>query len=194
MNQSQAGANKVIPIMRNEKMSLGRGLVRTLLSCAALVVIAGCATTPAPSLAVPEDATATAMTSAQPVEPNTPQNPEVTESPPTIFLGTDTQVTMPPPKPAVSLAGEAVMVNFENAPLAEVVHSILGETLELDYVIEHPVRGEITLRTRSPIPRDQLLPILESLLRNNNVLMIRGPEDRFFISGAARSQSPASKA
>ena len=61
-------------------------------------------------------------------------------------------------------------------PLAEVVHSILGETLGLDYVIEHPVRGEITLRTRSPIPRDQLLPILESLLRNNNVLMIRGPE------------------
>ena len=189
MTQSQAGANKVIPIMRNEKMSLGRGLVRTLLSCAPLVVIAGCATTLAPSQAVPEGATATAMTLAQPVEPNTPQNPEVTESPPTIFLGTDTQVTMPPPKPAVSLAGEAVMVNFESAPLAEVVHSILGETLKLDYVIEHPVRGEITLRTRSPIPRDQLLPILESLLRNNNVLMIRGPEDRFFISGAANART-----
>ena len=81
------------------------------------------------------------------------------------------------------------MVNFEQAPLAEVVHSILGETLGLDYVIEHPIKGEITLRTRSPIPRDQLLPILESLLRNNNVLMIRGPEDRFFISGAANART-----
>ena len=118
MTQSQAGANKVIPIMKNEKMSSGRGLIRTLLSCAALVVIAGCATTPAPSLSVPEGATATAMTSAQAVEPNTPQNPEVTESPPAIFLGSDNQVMMPPPRPAVSLAGEAVMVNFENAPLA----------------------------------------------------------------------------
>jgi len=96
---------------------------------------------------------------------------------------------MPPPRPKVSLDGEAVMVNFEKAPLAEVVHSILGETLGLDYVIEHPVKGEITLRTRSPIPRDQLLPILESLLRNNNVLMIRGPEDRFFISGAANART-----
>ena len=96
---------------------------------------------------------------------------------------------MPPPKPAVSLDGDAVMVNFEQAPLAEVVHSILGETLGLDYVIEHPIKGEITLRTRSPIPRDQLLPILESLLRNNNVLMIRGPEDRFFISGAANART-----
>ena len=98
---------------------------------------------------------------------------------------------MPPPKPAVSLDGDAVMVNFEQAPLAEVVHSILGETLGLDYVIEHPIKGEITLRTRSPIPRDQLLPILESLLRNNNVLMIRGPEDRFFISGAANARTTA---
>ena len=187
MAQSQAGANKVIPIMRNEKMS--PGLLGTLLSCVAMVVIAGCATTPAPSPAVPEGVTATAMTSIQSVEPSAPQNQEVTESSPAIFLGSDNQVMMPPPRPAVSLAGEAVMVNFENAPLAEVVHSILGETLGLDYVIEHPVRGEITLRTRSPIPRDQLLPILESLLRNNNVLMIRGPEDRFFISGAANART-----
>ena len=189
MAQSQAGANKVIPIMRNEKMSPGSCLLGTLLSCVAMVVIAGCATTPAPSPAVPEGGTATAMTSTQSVEPSAPQNQEVTESSPAIFLGSDNQVMMPPPRPAVSLAGEAVMVNFENAPLAEVVHSILGETLGLDYVIEHPVRGEITLRTRSPIPRDQLLPILESLLRNNNVLMIRGPEDRFFISGAANART-----
>jgi general secretion pathway protein D len=87
------------------------------------------------------------------------------------------------------LDGEAVMLNFEQAPLSEVVHSILGETLDLDYVIEHPVNGEITLRTRSPIPRDQLLPILESLLRNNNVLMVRGPNDRFFVSGSANARS-----
>ena len=116
---------------------------------------------------------------------------EMPESTPSVFIGNDTNILMPPPKPAVSLDGDAVMVNFEQAPLAEVVHSILGETLGLDYVIEHPIKGEITLRTRSPIPRDQLLPILESLLRNNNVLMIRGPEDRFFISGAANARTTA---
>ena len=116
---------------------------------------------------------------------------EMPESTPSVFIGNDTNILMPPPKPAVSLDGDAVMVNFEQAPLAEVVHSILGETLGLDYVIEHPIKGEITLRTRSPIPREQLLPILESLLRNNNVLMIRGPEDRFFISGAANARTTA---
>ena len=189
LTQSQTRANKVITTMRNEKMSLGRGLVKPFLSCVAMSVMVGCAMTPAPSSAVPEETAPTVMTSARPEESNSPQNPEVPESVPAIFSGSDSHVMMPPPRPAVSLDGEAVMVNFERAPLAEVVHSILGETLGLDYVIEHPVKGQITLRTRSPIPRDQLLPILESLLRNNNVLMIRGPEDRFFISGAANART-----
>ena len=113
---------------------------------------------------------------------------EMPESTPSVFIGNDTNILMPPPKSAVSLDGDAVMVNFEQAPLAEAAFNP-GETLGLDYVIEHLIKGEITLRTRSPIPRDQLLPILESLLRNNNVLMIRGPEDRFFVSGAANART-----
>ena len=108
-----------------------------------------------------------------------------------LFLGDDKSVALPPARDAVKLDGEAVMLNFEQAPLNEVVHTILGDTLNLDYVIENQVPGEITLRTRSPVPRDQLLPILESLLRNNNVLMVRGPNDRFFISGAPHIRSTA---
>lgn len=111
------------------------------------------------------------------------------ESAATVFEGNDETVSLPAPKPPVRLDGDAVMLNFEQAPLSEVVHSILGETLDLDYVIEHPVNGEVTLRTRSPIPRDQLLPILESLLQNNGVLMIRGPNDRFFVSGSPNARS-----
>ena len=98
-------------------------------------------------------------------------------------------VTLPPARPPIRLDGDAVMLNFEEAPLVEVLHAILGETLQLDYVIENNVPGAITLRTRSPIPRDQLLPILESLLRSNNVLMIRGPNDRFFISSSSSVRS-----
>lgn len=102
----------------------------------------------------------------------------------TLLLGDDATVRMPEVRRPIKLDGDAVMLNFEQAPLNEVIHTILGDTLGLDYVIENSVPGEITLRTRSPVPRDQLLPILESLLRNNNVLMIRGPNDRFFISGS----------
>ena len=108
---------------------------------------------------------------------------------PAVFIGSDELAKLPPARPPIRLDGEAVMLNFEQAPLNEVIHTILGDTLGLDYVIENQVPGEITLRTRSPIPRDQLLPILESLLRNNNVLMIRGPNDRFFISASGNIRS-----
>ncbi len=108
---------------------------------------------------------------------------------PAVFIGSDEVAKLPPARPPIRLDGEAVMLNFEQAPLNEVIHTILGDTLGLDYVIENQVPGEITLRTRSPIPRDQLLPILESLLRNNNVLMIRGPNDRFFISASVNIRS-----
>ena len=108
---------------------------------------------------------------------------------PAVFIGNDEVAKLPPARPPIRLDGDAVMLNFEQAPLNEVIHTILGDTLGLDYVIENQVPGEITLRTRSPIPRDQLLPILESLLRNNNVLMIRGPNDRFFISASGNIRS-----
>lgn len=110
-------------------------------------------------------------------------------SAPVIFRGSDQTAKLPAPQPPVRLDGDAVMLNFEQAPLADVMHSILGEILGLDYVIDRPVKGEITIRTRSPIPRDQLLPILESLLQNNNVVMVRGPNDRYFVTGPDKINS-----
>lgn len=133
------------------------------------------------------------VASAQPSTPVPPEASGASDAPQsstaTIFEGTGRTLDMPTARPPIKLDGDAVMLNFEQAPLAEVVHSILGDTLGLDYVIEHPVNGEITVRTRSPIPRDELLAILESLLRNNNVLMVRGPNDRFFVSGSANARS-----
>ena len=156
------------------------------------LMLPACATAPpaaepAPSVDGPAS---TAVASADQIarENVEVEAPDLT-SEPAIFLGTDEGAKLPPPRPPIRLDGEAVMLNFEQAPLNEVIHTILGDTLGLDYVIENQVPGEITLRTRSPIPRDQLLPILESLLRNNNVLMIRSPNDRFFISASANVRS-----
>jgi general secretion pathway protein D len=109
----------------------------------------------------------------------------------TVFLGTDQAVLMPPAREPIIFYGDSVTLNFEEAPLSEVVHSILGDILLLDYIVEHPVKGSVTLRTRSPIPRDELLPILESLLHNHGALMVRGPDNRFFISGAQNASRMA---
>ena len=99
-----------------------------------------------------------------------------------VFAGSDRALRMPQKREPITFYGEAVSLNFEEAPLAEVTHTILGDILELDYVVEQPIKGMVTVRTRSPIERDQLLPILESLLYSNGALMVRGPNNRFFIT------------
>ncbi len=91
-----------------------------------------------------------------------------------LYQGTDRHVNMPKKREPVRFLGDDVSLNFEQAPLSEVTHAIMGDILELDYVVDHPIQGQVTLRTRTPIPRDQLLGVLESLLKANNTIMIRG--------------------
>ena len=158
-----------------------------------MTVLNACATQPEQDPYVNTSARSTAAVSNPAAASDSPPAEAVSE--PTtgpvsmVSMGTGELIAPRPERPPIRLDGDAVMLNFEQAPLSEVVHTILGDTLGLDYVVEHPVGGEITLRTRSPVPRDQLLTILESLLRNNNVLMIRGPNDRFFISGSPTMKS-----
>ena len=163
--------------------------LRSMTAGALAFVLVSCATVPEaePSGSAGSDPITDTQSAALSEQGEENQEPAAVQS--ALYLGTDKGVQLPTARPPIRLDGDAVMLNFEQAPLNEVIHTILGDTLGLDYVIENQVPGEITLRTRSPIPRAQLLPILESLLRNNSVLMIRGPNDRFFISGSANIRS-----
>ncbi len=107
------------------------------------------------------------------------------------YRGNDQVVGLPPARDPISFVGDAVALSFENAPLSEVTHAILSDVLGIDYLVDGPIPGEVTLRTRTPIERDQLLSVLESLLKANNVLLIRGRDNRFIVSSsqAARSWS-----
>jgi general secretion pathway protein D len=105
---------------------------------------------------------------------------------PIVYKGTDVQVRLPETQQPIQFIGDDVSLNFEQAPLTEVVHAIVGDILGLDYKVDHPIKGQVTLRTRTPIPRDELLGVLESLLKANNSLLIRGSDDRLLITGSAR--------
>ncbi|MBE9540555.1 MAG: type II secretion system secretin GspD [Proteobacteria bacterium] len=106
---------------------------------------------------------------------------------PVLYRGNDKQVKLPPAREAINFIGKDVSLNFENAPLSEVMHAIMGDILGLDYVVDQPVKGTVTLRTRTPVPRDQVFSILESLLKANKVLMIRGEDNRFLITGSQQA-------
>ena len=70
----------------------------------------------------------------------------------------------------------ATTLNFESAPISDVAKSILGDTLGLGYVIDPRAQGSVTLSSERPVPRKDMLFILESALRANNLIMVRdGP-------------------
>ena len=106
---------------------------------------------------------------------------------PVLYRGTDRQIKLPPARQPIKFIGDDVSLNFEQAPLDEVMHAIMGDILGLDYVVDHPVKGTVTLRTRTPVPRDQVFGILESLLKANKVLMIRQEDNRFLITGSQQA-------
>ncbi|RLA43455.1 MAG: type II secretion system protein GspD, partial [Gammaproteobacteria bacterium] len=137
-------------------------------------------TAPAPAPAV--DASAELSTSAADLAAS--KSDESQRAAPIIYKGNDQQVRLPNPEEPVRFLGDDVSLNFEQAPLSEVMHAIMGDILQLDYVVDHPIKGQVTLRTRTPVPRDELLGILESLLMANNALMIRGTDGRYLVTGA----------
>jgi len=80
---------------------------------------------------------------------------------------------------AVSENGEIVL-NFEGESLQSVVHTILGEVLQETFVIGPGVSGQVTFSTSKPVSREQLMPILELLLRWNGAAMVY-TEGRYHI-------------
>lgn len=69
--------------------------------------------------------------------------------------------------------GGGVELNFENADLATVVKSVIGDGLGMNYVIDPRVQGTITLASTQPIPRKDVLPIFENTLRILNAAVLR---------------------
>lgn len=106
---------------------------------------------------------------------------------PVLYKGDDAQIRTPAAQKPIKFLGDDVSLNFEQAPLDEIVHAVMGDILQLDYVVDRPIKGQVTLRTRTPIPRDELLVVLESLLKAHDALMIRGSDGRYLITGSQQA-------
>jgi general secretion pathway protein D len=81
--------------------------------------------------------------------------------------------------PSVAEDGEIVL-NFEGESIQAVVHTILGEVLQETFVIAPGVGGEVTFSTSKPVTREQLMPILELLLRWNGATLVY-TDDRYHV-------------
>ena len=89
--------------------------------------------------------------------------------------------TSPPPldapqgdAPEVAAAtGDGYTLNFDASPVANVAKVVLGDILSLRYTLDPHAQGAISLSSSRPIPKRDLLFVLESALHANNLAMIR---------------------
>jgi len=162
------------------------GAARLVLAVMVTTCLASCASQPSSSSSAKTiDANTPLATSASGlVDEGDEGVSEGSEASPITFRGSDQVLNVPEPINPIRFVGDAVTMSFENAPLSEVTHAVLSDVLELDYLIDGPISGEVTLRTRTPIEREQLLSVLESLLKANGIMLVRGRDGRFIVSSS----------
>ncbi|QXL85882.1 type II secretion system secretin GspD [Comamonas sp. NLF-1-9] len=108
-----------------------------------------------------------------------PETAPLSANEPRILRGTDKVIGAAPAAPR--LTGPAISFNFEEAPIAEVVRTILGDLLKVDYVLYPPLNGFVTLATRTPVAPDRAMFLLESALSANGLAMVRDVRGSYHV-------------
>jgi general secretion pathway protein D len=74
----------------------------------------------------------------------------------------------------VNPIGNGFELNFDNAPMATVAKVVLGDILGVGYTIDPRVQGTVTLASVRPVPKSDILYVLESALRLSGTVLVRG--------------------
>ncbi|MGA2053670.1 MAG: type II secretion system secretin GspD [Bradyrhizobium sp.] len=91
---------------------------------------------------------------------------------PVVFQGaevTDIAEVRPPP----ASSGNGYDLNFESAPVATVAKVVLGDIMQTGYTIDPRVQGTVSLVSVRPVPKSDILFVLENALRISGVALIR---------------------
>jgi general secretion pathway protein D len=103
---------------------------------------------------------------------NAAQNSTGERSRAAVFEGTEiTDVADAKPQPVAS--GGGYDLNFENTPVTTVAKVVLGDILNIGYAIDPRVQGTVTLVSVRPIPKSDIVFVLESALRLSGVVLVR---------------------
>ena len=92
---------------------------------------------------------------------------------PQIFTGEEVSPVEGPQPVQTTANGQGYELNFENAPIASVAKTVLGDILKVGYTIDPRVQGTISLASGRPVPRSDLLFVFETALRLTGVAMVR---------------------
>ena len=86
-----------------------------------------------------------------------------------------------PAKAFPAIEGAPVSLAFEEAPVSEVVRTVLGDILKVGYVLHPPLTGSVTLVTRQAVSPDQAVFLLESALQANGLALMRDARGTYHV-------------
>src|SRR5882724_10869071 len=75
-------------------------------------------------------------------------------------------------RPQTSSRGSGFDLNFENAPVATVAKVVLGDILGTGYTIDPRVQGTVSLVSVRPVPKSDIVFVLENALRLSGVVLL----------------------
>jgi general secretion pathway protein D len=144
--------------------------IRTPISTVALVLLAACQLPAEPGLLPMEH-----PSELQAAEPRVSGTIPIDHSRQRAFeeRGVATVPAVAPPRPAgtVGQAGD-ITLNFVDTDIREIIRTILGTTLKVNYTIDPNVHGTGSIDTGTPLTREALLPTLETLLNQNGATLV----------------------
>lgn len=65
-----------------------------------------------------------------------------------------------------------VSLNFDDADIYSVIQTVFANILRYNYIIDPRVKGRVTFRSITPIPNENVLPLMEIILRLNGIAIV----------------------
>ncbi|MDA8239752.1 MAG: hypothetical protein M0Z67_05175 [Nitrospiraceae bacterium] len=62
-----------------------------------------------------------------------------------------------------------VSFNFDDADVYSVIQTIFGDVLKVNYIVDPSVKGRVTFRSVEPIAKEDVLPLMEVILKLNGI-------------------------
>lgn len=133
----------------------------------AVPAVPGTASAPVANAAAPAAAPASAAADAQP--------PKASSGSTKLFPGNDQlfKRDVAPKVDPVLARGDKVSLNFENVTVGNLATALLGDLLKLNYTIDAGGDTVVSLHTRQPLARSQVLDVLDAVLLPHDLAIVR---------------------
>ncbi|MBA4372473.1 MAG: hypothetical protein C0402_06380 [Thermodesulfovibrio sp.] len=87
--------------------------------------------------------------------------------------------------------GGDVSFNFDDADVFSVIQTIFGDVLKVNYIVDPNIKGRVNFRSVAPVAKDDVMPLMEVILRLNGIGIVEEGGLYRIIPIADLSKEPA---